>query len=518
MPSSNRSMNVESSDGMAVHLPPQQQRNVRRLLLLCVFALGVAFPAICREAVSTTRGLLDVSTSTRKQYASKSKRKKEQHAATPKNVLFTAFVSDSCDDSCMATRQALIAGTNCAARNMGEEWEPLVVTDFNDPLFQSNISAPFTSSARRKLESGFQGHGPFPHYVKIMVLEQYFFSDRETHGMQSITSQQGDVQPVDWMLWLDADVRVMNATYPISTLLHNQNRYPQSYYGNYNRIDDSHQKEQASVYDNEVSVVVMTDLDYDDIINDIFFIRNNPWGQRFVQAWKHFVLNTENPEDDEAHFRTCGYYDQCPFGIAMLQVTHDYHQWKRQEENSEKGTDNLSSLLLSLPFNETLEDMAFRSGTKVQHTLFKDELGQMVEQPRISEMRDSNMAIQIGPILMIPTWPGGLRVPANDSDATTHLRGTMSEKESTYQWLPTSLSLEPTQTFNQEFQFPWPFGIHAKYSKFFCHRRTPGEYRLFQDLWKSTLLDQCTAPELVSMTNDTAHPQCWSRWKDIGEE
>ena len=53
-----------------------------------------------------------------------------------KNLLLTAYVlgspTDQCEDVCQATRDALKAGTECAARNMGSDWEAMVVTDLDE--------------------------------------------------------------------------------------------------------------------------------------------------------------------------------------------------------------------------------------------------------------------------------------------------------------------------------------------------------------------------------------------------
>jgi hypothetical protein len=102
-------------------------------------------------------------------------------------------------------------------------------------------------------------------------------------------------------------------------------------------------------------------------VNDLFFLKNDVWGKIFLQAWNHFIPDNNSPE-------SCGYYDRCPFGVSMLQVSQDYSRMQQQEELQPSMLN--WSHVMGLPYNQTLEDLAWRSGI-VQQTLFKDELGRL---------------------------------------------------------------------------------------------------------------------------------------------
>ena len=142
-----------------------------------------------------------------------------------------------------------------------------------------------------------------------------------------------------------------------------------------------------------------------------------------MQAWKHFTLNAEN---DHEKWKTCGYYDQCPFGVAMLQVAQDYY-WLQQQQRQQQRQQQDNSLfeveelnwLQSHPYNTTLEELAFRSGPNIQNTLFSDELIRLTSsQSNTFNWKAMNVPLQIGPILLVPTWEGGLRLPSTSSSVS----------------------------------------------------------------------------------------------------
>jgi len=421
------------------------------------------------------------------------------------NLLYTSFIlgkkTDVCLEQCVATRKALIAGNSCAARIMtnaegGSKWKSLVITNLKKQGFPYN-------ERYNESKKTWDGPGPFPHYAKIHVLEQLFNNENSKFILsldpennekpfkdENIIDLGNNEDEIDWILWIDADMRIMNASFPISKLIDNQTRYEQAYYGKY----DGRQADT-----NEVSFVIAAQYDYNHLINNEYLIKNNIWGKRFTQAWKYFT--TEVEQDGDPRWKTCGFFDQCPFAIAMLQVVHDYHWWVAQE-------DIPLTELLSRPYNLTLEEYAFRKGTAWMHKRFKTEMGELTgvnPGGHNAQLKENNIPLQIGPVLLVPTWKGGVQFPLDDTI------------------IPSSISIEPTNVFNEIFKTSaWPFAIHAKYSRLFCRRTTFD----FERQWNKILfgyntttktyndhndLSQCTASERVSMTSDIAH--CYARWK-----
>ena len=216
-----------------------------------------------------------------------------------KNLLLTAYVLGSptarCQAVCQATRNALKAGTECAARTMGSEWEAMIVTDLDEfeakilsrvgkqqqQQHMSTITPPVRHGQQRKLGE-WQGPGPFPHYAKIHILERLMFSDSVDYPIQNtITTASNsatnyyssrksekeednveDDYELDWLIWVDADVRIVNASYPVSRLLDEHISYERApYYGN--KVEDKGHNERSSPNDydssnNDVSIVVMS--------------------------------------------------------------------------------------------------------------------------------------------------------------------------------------------------------------------------------------------------------------------
>ena len=457
-----------------------------------------------------------------------------------KNLLLTAFITDSkkeCGDQCRATTEALKMGTECAARTMGSQWEAMAVTDIDKFELEHRHGGNASTTTK-------PSEWVFPHYVKIHILERLLLADTvvyhdhdhptnnkvEKEGENTIDNDNAnddyDHDDLDWIGWLDSDVRIVNASYPVSRLLDGSNIYVRApYYGN--QVDEEGHdgnvnKSSSTIDDNDngVSLIVMSQYNYDNIINNMFFLKNNMWGRRFLLAWKHFTLNAEN---DYGKWKTCGYYDQCPFGVAMLQVAQDYHWMRQQQQQPSTSTSKLEweqNWLQSRHYNTTLEDLAFRSGANIQNTLFKEELARLTSSQSNNYWKDANLPLQIGPILLIPTWEGGLRLPStttSSSASNSQHDGYVNNKEedsssnNKYDLVLSSLTNEPTSLFEKiHNQSPWPFAIHAKYSNLFCHR----EAKYFFDFelkYKAIHRDQCTSTELSSMWNDSA--SCWAKWQ-----
>jgi hypothetical protein len=244
------------------------------------------------------------------------------------------------------------------------------------------------------------------------------------------------------------------------------------------------------------------------------------WGKRFLLAWKYFTLNAENENEK---WKTCGYYDQCPFGVAMLQVAQDYHCMRHEQQQQQPSTSTSKleweqNWLQSRHYNTTLEELAFRSGANIQNTLFRDELARLTSSQSNKHWKDANIPVQIGPILLIPTWEGGLRLPSTTTplasisqdgyDANNKDDSSNSHK---YDLAPSSLMNEPSSLFeNIHNESPWPFAIHAKYSNLFCHRNAKYFFD-FELKYKAIHREQCTATELSSMWNESA--SCWAKWQ-----
>lgn len=298
-------------------------------------------------------------------------------------------------------------------------------------------------------------------------------------------------------------------------------------------------------------------------VNNVFFLKNNAWGKRFLQAWKHFTLHAENKESKNGGSKTCGFYDQCPFGVAMLQVAQDYHWWRLEQKHQQRyqQQSRLSSLekevgckkwLQSRSYNATLENLAFRSGNNIQNTLFQDELGRLVGMHsgsgsssmssaslRVRQWKDANVPLQIGPILLVPTWEGGLRFPLPLSSSMLTLSNSYSPVSSSvattpqpqqqqnnttttienYYSIPSSLTIEPTslffgQTYNQSQGVDpasnWPFAIHAKYSNMFCGNEDAKKKFRFEIKNRVIHETQCSSEERTSMWNNSA--SCWAIW------
>lgn len=128
---------------------------------------------------------------------------------------------------------------------------------------------------------------PYPHYVKIYVLESYF--NNQVYSKY------------EWFLWLDTDVRIINLQYPIQSLIHYADR------------QNSH-------------VIVNSQKSYSTTVNNVFLIRNSFWGRKFLNLWKSYALGGPS----------CGNYDQCPFSFAMLQMISDYYNEARTGNVTEK--------------------------------------------------------------------------------------------------------------------------------------------------------------------------------------
>ena len=391
---------------------------------------------------------------------------------------------------------------------MGPDWESLVITDVNtvDVILPRVGDEHIIHPHDEKHKIGWDGPGPWPYYMKVDILERLMFS----------SNKHNNSHQYNWFCWIDADVRVINATFPINALLDSHAQYEQApLYGVH---DGQHSiktlNSESRVNDNGVSLVVMCDMNYDNIsklpfkciplsaqneecltlltsVNDVFFLKKGVWGKRFLQVWNHFILDNEIPV-------SCGYNDQCPFGVAIMQVAQDYHRVLQQEGHQLLMND--ASHVLQLPYNNSLEGLAWRSGVNIQETIFKDELGRLTSS-QSKAWKEENVPIQIGPMLLVPTWEGGLRLP-NTS-------------------IPSSLTIEKTSLFEEKVHKfgTWPFALHAKYSGFFCndnkeHNKDHGHRRV-QYLRSSLAIhrDQCSPSEFESMRDERA--QCWARWQNL---
>jgi hypothetical protein len=321
-----------------------------------------------------------------------------------KHVLLTGHICPQCNN---VTFGAISAFAACAARSFDMELH--LVTE-----------APANSS-----------NWPFPHYVKIYALEQLLkANDVASEGR--------------WILWLDADVRVINLEYPLDQLL--------SYAEN-----------------NDVHIITQTSgHGFGHVINNIFLIRNDDWGRRFVKVWRDLVWAG----------KSCGYYDQCPFGMAIIQLSLDYLG---------QGHENVSKILKQ-PIHPGLKRTAL-SGKK---ELLFDRLS-IFACGGSCEQEDSSGLLKMGPVLRIPTWK-----PAT-------LDGV----------LPSPLALEDgyAHQFLEEPNSTWPMAIHSKYSRLFCRRfgrPSAVEKSRFETSFRSQLQAKCREEE----RNNISKPggPCWATY------
>ena len=376
-----------------------------------------------------------------------------------KNILLTAFVgSDNhCDEDCQATRRALNASTHCAARSLGDHWEGRVVTE----LSSTHDSGSVANASNRRVLSAWKGPGPFPHFIKIQLLDDLLIVNKDENQLGNESNKtKGDDVAVDWIAWVDADVRVVNMTYPMDKLLEYANQR------------DAH-------------IIVTSQYSYDTYINNVFFVRNTQWGRRFVQAWKHWTISGSS----------CGWYDQCPFGVALVQLIQDYQHYQQADEHD-------LDEILSRPFNETLEIMALRSGKKVQSTILKDELGRITNSSARGTAK-SSAPLTIGPVLLIPAW-------GEETGNEENKDGLLPQS---------SLSIEPVALFDKihETTNTWPFAVHSKYSRIFCPSKhaTPNVSSLFASRSAAMHQSQCTPNEREQMVDPRA--ACWSVWPKMAE-
>lgn len=323
-----------------------------------------------------------------------------------KNILLTGYICPNCDD---ATLESISAYSSCAARALNLELHQVL-----------------------RLPDNTTASWPFPHYLKIYALDQLLVDDKD-----------GSEQ---WVLWVDADVRLINLDYPLGKLF----QYAE---------------------ENNIHIITQTgSRGYGHVINNIFFIRNDLWGRRMMKVWKHLVKGG----------RSCGYYDQCPFGMALVQVALDYLKLAH--------SDDILSLLHNQPIEEGLKRTAW---TGEKHELY-DRLAVMACGGPC-QLEDQDGIIKMGPVLRIPSW-----APANLS----HI-------------LPSSLSLEDgyTHQFLDEPNTTWPLGIHSKYSRLFCRkmgRATQTERSRFDALFRSQLDVKCTQEERENMSK--AGSPCWATY------
>ena len=161
---------------------------------------------------------------------------------------------------------------------------------------------------RRKKNASWNGPGPFPHYVKIHILERLLLtesaaaalsqvdtinsnnttgsttttsttsSSRNSNTMDDDGKKKGgvttdgdetddDLLLLDWIAWIDADVRIINASYPVAQLLDPQTQYERIDHDLYDSSNNDNSDNDTKYYydNNDVSLVVMLQYNYDNI-------------------------------------------------------------------------------------------------------------------------------------------------------------------------------------------------------------------------------------------------------------
>lgn len=304
----------------------------------------------------------------------------------------------------------------------------------------------FTSCSARALglhhsfvtQANESGSWPYPHFVKIHLLGDLLSDSSSSYR---------------WIVWADADMRFINLDYPLDMLL----QYAEQ---------------------QDTSLIINSQFTYSTYVNNIFIIRNNDWGKRFIQVWKELALGG----------KSCGYFDQCPFGVAMLQLLTDG-----------KNTTTLDG---SVMIDQEFKKMAWETDEEedVQNNEVKFALEKLACQGACKENDNSGLR-KVGQILMLPSWS-----TPNHTD------------------IPSSLSVEPTskvENIEQLTNYSWPLTIHAYYSKLFCSAKhgAPLDSRLeFMHRYKNQLQQKCTKDELSLIQNEE-NSHCWARppnWDENG--
>lgn len=272
---------------------------------------------------------------------------------------------------------------------------------------------------------------PYPHYIKI-------------HGVESLFNDKASTNSTTrWVVWLDSDVRVIELRYPMKELIA------------YAEAQSTH------------VIVAATRNNYGNFINNMFLVRNSVWGRKFIAVWK--LLSLEGP--------SCGNFDQCHFGVAMIQLVLDF---LRQD--------------VSEPVASALLKMAWESGHNVESELLQDGLDTVACGGPCRD-GDGSRFRKVGPILLVPSW--------NFTDSSVLVN--------------TSLTIEPTQGFERLAadinNASWPMGLHAKYSRLFCESRKEklgGDvHRQFDARFKPQLDKFCTKDELQMIREGDI---CWAKY------
>lgn len=328
----------------------------------------------------------------------------EDAPTSEKAILLTAYLENDTDNAKVSSRyesqlHSLEAFVSCASRSIGTDFEIV------------------KQVAQRTRQSW-----PYPHFVKVHALSKYLNKAETSH--------------YSWIIWADADIRIINLDYPIYKLI----EYAEK---------------------NDIHLIVNSPEPPFRFINNLFLIRNSEWGRKFLLVWVHFISGG----------KSCGNYDQCHFGLAMLQILEDHKNRNRWIPTRWRRA------------SQRLENLAWNLGYKVeQGPLFTE----------FEKIENSTNRMDL-PILFVPAW--------NDTVMMDNFVGT-------------GLSREPTRMMSSfdALSHSWPFSIHSKYSKLFCPKGRPLSQRSlykFNFQYRRQLSEKCTKDEMEKIEHNK-NLDCWA--------
>jgi hypothetical protein len=273
---------------------------------------------------------------------------------------------------------------------------------------------------------------PYPHYIKMYALEQ---------AMKDLPDSR-------WFMWLDDDVRIIELDYPLQQMLD--------------------YAEQVNT-----SLITIRSNDYGSCNNNLFMVRNDEWGRRFLETWKYLMLNN----------KSCGNFDLCHFGVAALSIVMDFIRRVGDEK-------------LQPPSNKTLAPSLLRLAS-TQDSMQAYQIQSFANFACGGPCESDDQEVRkVGPLLMVPVWEN-------------------------VTMLPYPLIVEPTSGFDAILRENRTlFAIHAKYHRSFCPHRADRQNadairigEIFRARYVPQMNEKCTAEEVkaISYPGWSKH-NCWARY------
>ena len=353
------------------------------------------------------------------------------NSSTPALTLVTGWIPAGKEQNVATTHAALNASASCWAR-------------------VHNFGIVTVRGEHRDLRSW-----PYGHYIKAVALLEHL--------------QLNEEAKMAWMLWTDADIR------PLS----------------YNRSWASHDTLGAILREAErrnAHIIVTAQKGFCKFINNAFLVRHSEWARWFLRIWT--AIMRSGPLGGG----TCGFFDQCPFAWALLNLIENHGNYSSAAAaEAAAAAGNFSGLEKGEVIPKALRRLAPQRDASLNG--FSERMRTLGVPCDSSEPY-----ISVGPVLFVRTWRGGAWTPSHEVVSSSR-----------HEVLAASslLTLEPARALEELAESPssWPVAIHAKYS-LMCRTAPLAMQRAFRQRYIAAVRMACTPDEQQLILG--ANGPCWA--------